>query len=688
MYSFPFSCLSRSYIAPCLTYHGSFEGKTAKNGLSVIFQAKECDPHMNRIGKIGKTTILMVFAMLFSAIVVVTIALCVLFSKAQTQNLKESATIASEVLEFDVQSMQKETRTLANILTMDDNFINALESGDTAAMQSRWADIEKSSGIFGVFIDNEGNIAMKTDGCNISDKSISDSIQTGSSGLFTDDNCYMYYRTVTRNTDGSVMITGYDYTDCSIVDSVYEQTGSQATIFCDNLRIATTFQNENGGGRAVGTTMIERIYKIVVTGGGFYQQETVVLGNDYMATYTPLKDGSGKVLGAYFTGAPMQSVIDSRNDAVVTGVIIGLIVMNIAGFAMASFVIKQIVSPVTAVKDMAASMANGDLKAKLTDKKMPKNEIGEVAGSIADAMKTLDEYVTDISTLMQAMADGNFVYTSHLQYKGDFVGIEHSAAALNKRMRSVIEGIHASADEVLNGSQIIATGSQSLADGSTKQAASAEELSAEVDNITGNIKLNAENTEKAQSLSNESLRMVNRQNEQIKDMLAAMSNIETSAESISKIIKTIEDIAFQTNILALNAAVEAARAGAAGKGFAVVADEVRTLATRSAEAANSTSSLIGNCIEAVNNGSAIAHSTAEAMKQVIDITNETNGLISNIAEQTGKQSEAVMQVKTEIDSISVVIRQNTATAQESAASSEQLNSQASNLRKKIDIFKV
>lgn len=643
--------------------------------------------NMNKIGKIGKTTIIAVFAFLFAAIVIVTVALCVLFSRAQTENLKEAATVATGVLEYDIESVKKETRTLADILTMDETFLTAIENGDLEAIRARWGSVEKSPGIFGAFVDHEGNVALKGDNCKISDRSIADCISSRSSGLFTDENCYLYYRTITINDDGSMLITGYDYTDSHIVDTVLEQTGSQATIFCDNLRIATTFVSD-GGGRAVGTTMLENIYNTVVKGGGFYQQETVVLGEDFMATYTPIKDESGKVLGAYFTGAPMQSVIDSRNSAVVTGAIIGLIIMNVAGISMAMFIIKQIVTPVNAVKEMAASMANGYLKSDNSNTAMPKNEIGDVARSISDAMKTLSDYVTDISALMQEMAEGNFIYTSKLRYKGDFAGIEHSAAALNKCMRDVIEGIHVSADEVLNGSQMIASGSQTLADGSTRQAASAEELSASVDDITGNIKLNAENSEKAQNLSNESLRMVNKQNEQITDMLQAMSNIESSAESISKIIKTIEDIAFQTNILALNAAVEAARAGAAGKGFAVVADEVRNLATKSAEAANSTSTLIGSCIDAVNNGSAIAHSTAEAMKQVIDITNETNGLISNIAAQTSKQADAVMQVKTEIDSISVVIRQNTATAEESAASSEQLNSQASGLREKIAIFKV
>ncbi|MDE7293523.1 MAG: cache domain-containing protein [Oscillospiraceae bacterium] len=640
-----------------------------------------------RIGKIGKTTILAVFALLLAAIVIVTASLCVLFSNAMTDNLKESATIASGVLEHDIESVQDETRSVGNIIDLDEVFTEAIAGGDTASIATRWEALEKSEGIFAVFADSQGNIVMKTTNCNISDSSISDAFATRKNGLFTDSKCYMYYRTITVDDEGSLILTGYDYTDNSIVDSVHEQTGSQATLFCDNTRISTSII-QSSGERAVGTTMNDSIYETVVKKGNFYQQDTVILGSNYMATYTPLYDENGTILGAYFTGAPMTSVLESRKSAVTDGIIIGVVIMLLSGGFMAVFIVKQIVTPVTAVRTMATNMAAGNLKSNRTNLKMPNNEIGDVAGALSEAMFTLSEYISDITTLMQEMSKGNFIYRSQLEYKGNFEGIEQSAAALNKRMKDVIKGINASADEVLSGSQMISTGSSMLAEGSTKQASSAEELSASVEAITNNIMLNAQNSEKAQELSNNSLQMVNMQNNQVKDMLAAMDNIQSSADSISKIIKTIEDIAFQTNILALNAAVEAARAGAAGKGFAVVADEVRNLATKSAEAASSTSSLISSCIEAVNNGSAIAHSTAEAMTQVIEITNETNELIKNIAAQTSKQSESVQQVKTEIDSISVVIRQNTATAEESAASCEQLNGQASALRQKIAIFKV
>ncbi|MDE5992737.1 MAG: methyl-accepting chemotaxis protein, partial [Oscillospiraceae bacterium] len=348
-----------------------------------------------------------------------------------------------------------------------------------------------------------------------------------------------------------------------------------------------------------------------------------------------------------------------------------------------------IVAPVKTVKAMALQMEQGNLSnnSGITSK-LRDNEIGDVAQSISTAVSILNVYVTDISMMMKEMSTGNFGYYSDIEYKGDFAGIAESTKILKKQMRSVVDGINASADEVYSGSQMISNGSASLADGTSRQASSAEELSMSVSEITQNIKLNAQNAEKAKKLSNNSIDMVNSQNEQIEHMLSAMTNIENSAAEISKIIKAIEDIAFQTNILALNAAVEAARAGAAGKGFAVVADEVRNLANKSAEAASNTSALIGSCIEAVNKGSAIAHSTADAMVQVIDITNETNNLIESIANQTNKQAESVQLVKSEIDSISEVISLNSATAQESAASCEELNAQATTLRDRIAIFQV
>lgn len=639
------------------------------------------------MSKIGKSTLFAVNFMLILAMTTVIALLCIVFSSAQTDNLMDSARIASNVLNFEISSKCSETEMIAKLFSEDSAFVTAVNENDKETLNSMWNSLNKSEGIFGLFLNSDGIIAMKTDNCQLSSEGVFNAIGSAKNGLSTDSELPLYYRSVAKN-NGITAIVGYAYNETSAVDEVYEQTENHATIFADNLRISTTFMGEDGE-RAIGTTMNSDIYEKVVTNGEIYQQKTKLFGDNYMATYTPIIDDYGVIKGALFTGCPMDNVISSRNRAIFIGVIAGIVMMFIAAIGVTVFVNKQIVTPVNTVKEMARQMEQGNLSNNSgITRKLRDNEIGDVAQSISTAISILNVYVTDISTMMKEMSKGNFGYYSDIEYKGDFAGIAESTKVLKKQMRNVVDGINASADEVYNGSQMISNGSTSLADGTSRQASSAEELSSSVAAISENIQLNAHNAEKAKSLSNSSIDMVNSQNEQIEHMLAAMTNIENSAAEISKIIKAIEDIAFQTNILALNAAVEAARAGAAGKGFAVVADEVRNLANKSAEAASNTSALIGSCIEAVNNGSAIAHSTADAMAQVINITNETNDLIESIANQTNMQAESVQQVKTEIDSISEVIAQNSATAQESAASCEELNTQATTLRDKIAVFRV
>ena len=642
---------------------------------------------ISKMSKIGKSTMLAVIFMLVLAMVTVVVLLCIVFSSAQTKNLMDSARIASNVLDFEISAKCSETEMIAKLFSEDSAFVDAVNANDKETLNSMWNSLNKSDGIFGMFLNSDGIIAMKTENCALSSEGVFNAIGSAKNGLSTDSGVPLYYRSVSKN-NGITAIVGYAYDETSAVDNVYAQTENHATIFCDNLRISTTLLGEDGE-RAIGTTMNSNIYDKVVSGGEVYQKKTKLFGENYMATYTPIIDDYGVIKGALFTGWPLGKVIASRNKAIITGVLAGIVLMGIAAVGVIVFVNKQIVAPVNTVKKMAYQMEQGNLSnnSGITSK-LKDNEIGDVAKSISTAISILNVYITDISAMMKDMSKGNFSYYSDIEYKGDFAGIAESAKILRKQMHNVVDSINATADEVYNGSQMISNGSSSLAEGTSRQSSSAEELSSSVAEITQNIQLNAQNTDKARSLSNKSIDMVNSQNHQIENMLSAMTNIENSAAEISKIIKTIEDIAFQTNILALNAAVEAARAGAAGKGFAVVADEVRNLANKSADAASSTSVLIGSCIDAVNNGSAIAHSTADAMTQVIEITNETNDLIESIATQTGKQAESVQLIKSEIDSISEVIAQNSATAEESAASCAELNSQATTLREKIAIFQV
>ena len=637
------------------------------------------------MSKIGKFIHSVIYVLLIAVAAVITIAFCVMFTSVETKNLLESAQIATNVFQHNLEAKGEETAVIAKLLADDAGFNIAVESGNTQTMLSAWDSIEKSDGMFGVFINSKGLVAMQAGDCSLSSEGIFESMASETSGLSYDSGALLYYRSTVKS--GSVtVIVGYSYGDNSTVDAVLEQTNNHATIFYEKERIATTLTTETGE-RAVGTTMSDSIYERILN-GETYQHEIKLFDENYMATYTPIYDGNGIVKGALFTGSPMKTMIANRNQAILIGIIAAVVMLCISGVITSIFVRNELANPISMVKNMAVEMEQGNLRNNpgITGK-IKKNELGELAESLSTAITILDSYVGDISNLMKEMADGNFGHESQVEYRGDFISIGESVDELKEKMKDVITSINMSADEVYSGSEQISSGADMLAEGTTRQAAASEELSASVAEISDHITLNAQDAEKAKELSNSSLQMVNDQNEQIGEMLQAMNNIETSAGEIGHIIQAIEDIAFQTNILALNAAVEAARAGEAGKGFAVVADEVRNLATKSAEAAKTTSSLISTCIEAVGNGSAIANNTAETMMKVMEITNETNGLIENIAQQTIKQSEAVRQVKSGIDQISEVVQQNSATAEESAASCGELNSQAMTLREKISIFR-
>lgn len=643
-----------------------------------------------KLSKIGKSILYVFNSMLVVIVTAITAAFCILFTHIETENLKESAQVATNVLQHNLKTMGEESAMIAKVLADDSVFVEAVDAKDEAKMAEIWNGIEKPAGMFGVFVNSDGIISMKTENCNLSAEGIMEAMGASKNGLTADSELYLYYRSVAKAGKVSIIV-GYSYSDYDAVDSVKEETGSHATIFYDDQSLATRISStltDAAGERVVGTTMLGEIREVVITNGEVYQQITELFGEKYMATYTPLVDEKGVIRGAYFTGTPIATMIHNRNSAIVLCVIIAIVCLIASAVITTIYVQKTITAPVVMVKDMAVEMEHGNLRGNpgITCK-VKNDEIGELAHALESAVSQLNSYVGDISERMDQMSQGNFGYESDVNYTGDFVRIGEAAQELREKMGDVIESINISADEVYSGSEQISSGAETLAEGTTRQAAASEELSASVAEITDQITLNAQNTERAKELSESSLRMVNDQNEQIAEMIQAMNNIETSASEINNIIQTIEDIAFQTNILALNAAVEAARAGEAGKGFAVVADEVRNLATMSAEAAQTTSNLISTCIEAVNNGAEIAQTTAETMTKVIDITTETNELIEGIAQQTIRQSEAVQQVKSGIDEISEVVQENSATAEESAASCEQLNSQAIILRDKISVFR-
>ena len=288
------------------------------------------------------------------------------------------------------------------------------------------------------------------------------------------------------------------------------------------------------------------------------------------------------------------------------------------------------------------------------------------------------------------MGKGNFDVRTKDEniYVGALSSILASVRAINSSLSDALVQIDQSAEQVTAGAEQVSTGAQALAQGATEQASAVQELAATINDISTNSKQTAASAEEARASVGEAGAQVSASNEYVKQLNVAMSNISTSSEEIGKIIATIENIAFQTNILALNAAVEAARAGTAGKGFAVVADEVRNLASKSDEAAKATKDLIENSITAVHEGVGVVGKVTESLERTTVLTSSVVTMMERVAEAVENQTTAIAQVTEGIDQISAVVQTNSATSEECAAASEELSSQANIMHQLMAEFRI
>ena len=368
-----------------------------------------------------------------------------------------------------------------------------------------------------------------------------------------------------------------------------------------------------------------------------------------------------------------------------TAVVIAVV---LAGVFFSFVIIRLIKTPISEIENAAIKMAEGDLDVEISY--TSKDELGVLAAQVGKLIHKLQVIIDDENKFLAEMAAGDFTVdsTCEAEYTGGFYPLLVSFRGIAEKLNDTMLQISQSSSQVASGANQVSNSAQALAQGVTEQASSVQELAATINEISNRVNQNADNARQASKAADGVSVKMNVSKEKMQQMTHAMEDISSCSSEISKIMKIIEDIAFQTNILALNAAVEAARAGSAGKGFAVVADEVRNLASKSAEAAQNTTHLIEGSMQAVENGTRIAGSTAEALMSTVESTKNAVELVEKITRAAENQANSIQEITQGMDQISSVVQTNSATAQESAAASEELSGQAAMLRELVSKFRL
>ena len=475
-----------------------------------------------------------------------------------------------------------------------------------------------------------------------------------------------------------------------LLDELKARMGCEFTIFEGDTRAYTTvIQN---GKRAVGTKLSSNLVGTVLQQGQSYVGKSVILDEEYLCSYVPTRDSDGKINGLIFAGISSAEASRQILMTVILSSVVSLLVILVCIFLMASYLKKTVSAPLAEITQVAGFLEEGRLGLtsgeEIRISVHSNDEIGELGRIFEKTIQRLRSYIGEIASVLDSIAEGDLTKNAQQEYVGDFTSIKTSLDSIAARLNDTMYQIRNSAEQVASGSDQVSNSAQALAQGATQQASSVEELSATITDISENAKQTASAAEKAGQSVHEAGSQISTSVEYVKRLNIAMENISNSSQEISKIIATIENIAFQTNILALNAAVEAARAGSAGKGFAVVADEVRNLATKSDEAAKATKGLIENSVQATGRGSRIVSEVSATLNRTLELVMQSNTAIGAIVEAVKNDAESIAQVTEGIGQISSVVQSNSASSEESAAVSAELFNQVQRMEEQTRRFKL
>ena len=460
-------------------------------------------------------------------------------------------------------------------------------------------------------------------------------------------------------------------------------------------RLSKDYKGDSNGNR----DKLTRAESDLQQAGPILEQLYIYAGNHDTANgypyltgvYQPIANDLREALEGIDNDAQARSIqrVEQGNASAKTAsiiVIVMCVVCTVIAVVLGVTMANGIVNPLHEMQQASHDLANGDLNVTITYES--RDAVGVLAENMRGLTKTFHDIIGDVENQLEQMGQGNFAVQSACPqaYVGHFSRLRESVQQLVAAMSDTLSQIDVSADQVNSGGEQVSSSAQALAQGATEQASSVQELAATINEISHQVEATAGHADAAREDNQQSHDQIEICSTHMAELMDAMHDIEGKSQEISKVIKTIEDIAFQTNILALNAAVEAARAGSAGKGFAVVADEVRNLATKSQEASASTATLIEDTVRAVNEGTRLATETDESLREVVTRAEKVMNAVHLISEATQEQSREVAQVTTGIDQISSVVQTNSATAEQSAAASEELSGQANLLKELVGRF--
>lgn len=423
-----------------------------------------------------------------------------------------------------------------------------------------------------------------------------------------------------------------------------------------------------------------------------YAEEQIQSGNMgiglYNDTYIELEEiaGSNWVAVAYVSGT---EVLAELYDLTHTMMIVSIIAVLILTLLVIIQIRRIIGRPVKELSQVASRIAEGDLNQEI--RYQSGDELGSLAynfNQVTLRLRDYIKYINEIAETLKEIAKGNLAFELRSEYTGEFAKIKESLDEIAVELNLTIGQLNASSRDVASGAAQVSDSAVSLSQGSTQQAAEVEALAGHIGKVSDSVQKVAQGAQKASNLSEEVGKGLLESNTKMQNMTEVMQRISEKSNAIHKIVKTIDDIAFQTNILALNAAVEAARAGEAGKGFAVVAEEVRTLAGKSADAAKETTALLGETMTSMEEGVSAADDTARSMLEAEKMAEEMDRLINSIADYAKQQAVDAQEISHGIDQIAIVVQSNVNTAESSAAASEELSGQASALKELVSRFRL